>query len=78
MTPSLPCAMCGNIDDLETVNPLGTHAHKAVIWNCRCGNPRAVVISYHTPRELVRRAIVADKMGRKRVQRGGGLMPAGV
>jgi hypothetical protein len=78
MTPSLPCAMCGHIDDLETVNPLGTHADKAVIWNCRCGNTRAVEISHHTPQELVRKAIVADKMGGKRFQRGGGLMPSGV
>jgi hypothetical protein len=78
MTPSLPCAMCGHIDDLEIVNPLGTHADKAVIWNCSCGNTRAVVISHHTPQELVRKAIAADKMGGKRVERGGGLMPSGV
>jgi hypothetical protein len=71
MTSSLPCAKCGQVDDLETVNPLGTHADKAVIWNCRCGNTRAVMISHHTPYGLIRRAFVADKLGGKPFRRGG-------
>jgi hypothetical protein len=62
MTPSLPCEMCGHVDDLETVNPLGTHADELVLWNCRCGNTRAVAIDHHTPQELVRKAIEADEM----------------
>jgi hypothetical protein len=62
MTPSLPCPKCGQVDDLETVIPIGTHIEKAVIWNCRCGNTRAVEISHHTPQTLVRKAMVADEM----------------
>jgi len=64
-------ANCGQVDDLETVDPLGTHADKAVIWNCRCGNTRAILISHHIPKELVRKAKVADKMGEKQFQRVG-------
>jgi len=44
MTPSIPCAKCGQVDDLETVNPLGIHLDKAVPWNCRCGSTRAVAV----------------------------------
>ena len=62
MTPSLPCAKCGQVDNLKTVNPLGIHVDKAVLWNCRCGNTRAVAISPHTPQELVRRAVAMDEM----------------
>jgi hypothetical protein len=62
MTPSLPCAKCGQVDNLETVNPLGIHVDKAVLWNCRCGNTRAVAISHLIPQELVRKAMVMDKM----------------
>jgi hypothetical protein len=62
MTLSLPCAKCGHIDDLETVPPLGVLMHAAVLWNCLCGSTRAVVISHHTPRELVRRAMAMDEM----------------
>ena len=62
MTPSPRCAKCGQIDDLETVNPLGIHMDTAVIWNCWCGNTRAVAISHHTPWELVRRAMAMDEM----------------
>jgi hypothetical protein len=62
MTPSLPCAKCGQVDNLEAVNPLGIHVDKAVLWNCRCGNTRAVAISHLTPQELVRKAMVMDEM----------------
>lgn len=44
MTPSTPCAKCGQVDDLETVDPLGIHLDKAILWNCRCGNTRAVAV----------------------------------
>ncbi len=71
MTPSLPCANCGQVDNLETVHPLGTHADKAVIWNCRCGNTRAIKISHHLPHELIRKAILANKSGEKPFRRGG-------
>jgi len=61
MTKSIPCAKCAQVDDLETVNPLGIHMDKAVLWNCRCGNTRAVAVSYYTPQELVRKAMVVDE-----------------
>jgi hypothetical protein len=61
MTPSIPCAKCGQIDDLETVNPLGIHLDKVVIWNCRCNNTRAVEMSHHIPQELVRKAVVMNE-----------------
>jgi hypothetical protein len=62
MTPSLPCAKCGQVDDLETINPHGILADELVLWNCRCGYPRAVVVNYHTPQELVRKAKEAEEM----------------
>ena len=61
MTPSLPCVKCGLVDDLETVYPLGIHLDKAVLWNCRCGNTRAVAISHHPPQGIVRKAMEMDK-----------------
>jgi len=30
MTPSLPCDICGQVDDLETVNPRGILAQELV------------------------------------------------
>lgn len=68
MRPSLPCANCGHVDDLETVNPLGIQMDTAVLWNCRCGNTRAVVIGYLIPQELVRKAMVMDET-RDRINR---------
>lgn len=62
MTPSLPCGKCGQVDDLETLNPLGIQLDKAVLWNCRCGNTRAVAINYRIPLELVRKAMLTDEM----------------
>jgi hypothetical protein len=66
MTPSLPCAKCGQIDDLETVNPRGILAAEVVLWDCPCGYPRAVAINHRTPQELVRKAIEADDMANTR------------
>ena len=68
MRPSLPCANCGQVDDLETVHPLGICADTAVLWNCRCGNTRAVVIGCFIPQELVRKAMVMDET-RDRINR---------
>jgi hypothetical protein len=62
MTPSLPCAKCGQVDNFEAIKPLGIHMDKAVLWNCRCGNTRAVAISPHTPQAFVRKAIIMDAM----------------
>lgn len=62
MTKSIPCAKCGQVDDMETVNPLGIHGDKAVLWNCRCGNTRAVAVIDYTAQELVRKATVMDAM----------------
>ena len=59
---SIACAKCGQVDDLETVNPLGIHGDKAVLWNCRCGNTRAVAVCDYTAQELVRKAMARDEM----------------
>jgi hypothetical protein len=66
MMKSIACAKCGQVDDLDTVNPLGIHLDKAVIWNCRCGSTRAVAVSDYTAQELVRKAMAMDEM-RKQV-----------
>jgi hypothetical protein len=63
MTSSPPCAKCGQVDNLESVNPLGILMDKAVLWNCQCGNTRSVAISHHIPQELVRKAMEMDEMG---------------
>jgi hypothetical protein len=57
MEPSLPCPNCGQVDDLETVIPLGIFMDRSVLWNCRCGSTRAVDINYHAPLELIRKAV---------------------
>jgi hypothetical protein len=57
---SPPCPSCGWIDDLTLVDPLGTHLDKAVLWNCRCGNTRAVLINRHVPRALIEKALIRD------------------
>lgn len=62
MTPSLPCPKCGQVDNLETVNPRGILAADWILWRCRCGYPREVAINHRTPRELVRKAIEAGEM----------------
>lgn len=63
MERSLPCPNCGRVDDLENVKPLGILMDRAVLWNCRSGNTRAVDIDYHTPMGLVIKAIaVMDGM----------------
>jgi hypothetical protein len=62
MTQSIPCAKCGQVDDLQTVKPLGIHLDKAVLWNCRCGNNRAVAVWDYTVQELVRKAVAMNEM----------------
>jgi hypothetical protein len=62
MTKSIPYAKCGQVDELETVNPLGIHKDKAVLWNCRCGSTRAVAVIDYTAQELVRRAMAMDEI----------------
>lgn len=62
MMKSTTCAKCGKVDDLETVSPLGIHLDKAVVWNCQCGNTRAISVSDNTARELVRKAMAMDGM----------------
>ena len=59
---SIACAKCGQVDDLDTVNPLGIHLDKAVLWNCRCGNTRAVAVCDDTAQELVAKAMAMDEM----------------
>jgi hypothetical protein len=62
MTPSQPCTICGQVDNLETVDPLGVYLDKAILWICRCGNTRAVEISFRAPQELVRKAMIIDEI----------------
>ena len=62
MMKSIACAKCGQVDHLETVNPLGIHGDKAVLWNCRCGNTRAVAVCDSTAQELVRKVMAMDEM----------------
>jgi hypothetical protein len=59
---SIACAKCGQVDHLDTVNPLGIHLDKAVIWNCRCGSTRAVAVCDYTAQDLVRKAMAMDEM----------------
>jgi hypothetical protein len=61
MMKSIACAKCGQVDDLATVNPLGIHLDKVVIWNCRCGNTRSVAVCDYTAQELVRKAMALDE-----------------
>jgi hypothetical protein len=61
MTRSIACAKCGQVDDLETVTPLGIHLDKAVLWNCRCGSTRAVAVCDDTSQELVRKAMAINE-----------------
>ena len=62
MTQSIPCVKCGQVDNLETVKPLGIHLDKAVLWSCRCGNTRAVAVWDYTVQELVRKAVAINEM----------------
>lgn len=57
---SLPCPVCGRIDDLGIVDPIGTHLGKAVLWQCPCGNTRAVLINRRVPHALIEKALVRD------------------
>ena len=59
---SIPCPACGRIDDLASVDPIGIHLDKAVLWNCPCGNTRAVLINRYIPRALIEKAL-ARKAG---------------
>jgi len=64
MERSRPCPNCGQVDDLETVTPIGIFMDRSVLWNCRCGSTRAVDINYHAPLELIRKAMaVMGEMG---------------
>jgi hypothetical protein len=57
---SSPCPTCGRIDDMTSVDPIGTHLDKAVLWQCQCGNTRAVLINRYTPRSLIEKALARD------------------
>ena len=57
---SSPCPTCGRIDDLASVDPIGMLLDKAVLWQCTCGNTRAVLIGRHVPRTLIEKAFVRD------------------
>ena len=54
---SIPCPLCGRTDDLASVDPIGIHLDKAVLWNCQCGNTRAVLITRYVPRALIEKAL---------------------
>lgn len=68
VTPSLPCGVCGRVDDLETITPSGIHMDRLVQWECSCRNTRMVEIDYRLPAATVRRAILRDEM-RGRIDR---------
>ncbi|HEY7528354.1 MAG TPA: hypothetical protein VH660_04325 [Candidatus Deferrimicrobiaceae bacterium] len=57
---SIPCPSCGRIDDLSAVDPVGTHLGKAVLWQCPCGNTRAIRIDRRVPRTLIEKALIRD------------------
>ena len=57
VSKSTPCPICGLIDDLASVDPIGIHLDKAVLWNCQCGNTRAVLITRYIPRALIKKAL---------------------
>ena len=57
---SNPCPICGRIEDLALVDPIGTHLFKAILWHCQCGNTRAVRINRYTPRALTEKALARD------------------
>jgi len=59
---SPPCPTCGRIDDLAKVASTGFHMGEAVLWQCSCGNTRAVLINHHVPRELIGKALAGDEM----------------
>jgi hypothetical protein len=35
---------------------------EAVLWQCSCGNTRAVLINDHVPRGLIEKALARDEM----------------
>ena len=57
---STPCSICGRIEDLALVDPIGTHLIKAILWDCQCGNTRAVLINRYTPSSLIEKALARD------------------
>ena len=57
---STPCSICGRIEDLALVDPIGTHLIRGILWDCRCGNTRAVLINRFTPSALIEKAIARD------------------
>lgn len=63
---SIPCPICGRIDNLASVEPIGIHLDKAVLWNCRCGNTRAVLINRYIPHALIEKALTRKAGSRQR------------
>jgi hypothetical protein len=61
MTPSLPCVKCGQVDDLETVEPIRTIMDRIIEWECPCGIKRLITITPDVPQALIIKAIEADK-----------------
>jgi hypothetical protein len=53
------------MDDLESIKPVGIFS-QVVLWNCQCGNTRAVDIE-NLPQELIRKAMEADEMRKRSV-----------
>ena len=65
-----PCLTCGRIDDLKIVGPTGFHMGNAILWQCSCGNTRAVLINDDVPRTLIEKALARDEMqGRTKRER---------
>jgi hypothetical protein len=59
---SPPCPTCGRIDDLSKVDSTGFHMGNAILWECSCGNTRAVLINDDIPRVLIEEALARDEM----------------
>jgi len=57
---STPCSICGRIEDLAFVDPIGTHLIRAILWDCQCGSTRAVPINRYTPSALIEKALARD------------------
>ena len=45
-----PCPTCGRRDTLAKVASTGFHMGNAILWQCSCGNTRAILINDDVPK----------------------------
>lgn len=55
-----PCPMCGRVEKIDDIDPIGIQYDILVAWNCRCGTTRCLDPTVDQF-ELVSRAVEADK-----------------